>query len=128
MLTHYWAVRAGLSDPNISLRSVESFCSQFGQDGERPLSRTSVSCARSAFASILAKMNHYHAAKSHGCGDLLSVVAASFQRFVRLTTAIASDCDFPAAGEEQNPAISAKEWLRCGHRGRCDLAMRVLCR
>ena len=26
-----------------------------------------------------------------------------FSDFVRLTTAIASDCDFPAAGGEQNP-------------------------
>ena len=55
-----WQVSAGLSDPNTSTRSVETWCREFNVDGNDagpPLSHSYVSTLRSVFGQLLLDMN-----------------------------------------------------------------------
>lgn len=51
-----WAVSAGLSDPNTSTRSVETWCREFNHE-VAPVSHSYVSHLRNAFAQLLLDMN-----------------------------------------------------------------------
>ncbi len=62
VVSRHWQVSAGLSDPNTSTRSVETWCREFNVDGNAanagpPLSHSYVSTLRSVFGQLLLDMN-----------------------------------------------------------------------
>ena len=97
VLSKYWVVGAGLSDPRTSLRSVSAWCEEFAINGRPPISKSSVSALRSAFGEILRAINRqdattYAKGATHGfvCVPVLCNVsvfllcvcfACSFSRF-----------------------------------------------
>ncbi len=67
-----WAVSAGLSDPNTSTRSVETWCREFNHEAA-PLSHSYVSCLRNVLGELLLGMNRK---------DVKAFVAAAPGRFL----------------------------------------------
>ena len=57
VLSKYWVVGVGLSDPRTSLRSVSAWCEEFAINGRAPIGKSSVSALRSAFGEILRAIN-----------------------------------------------------------------------
>ncbi len=62
LVHNHWLVRAGLSDPSLSLRSVEESCREFNIHDVSGLSHTSVSVFRDAFCEVLKQMQARDAA------------------------------------------------------------------
>ncbi len=72
-ITDHWLVRAGLSDPSTSIRSLSEWCQDFAisHTGEAPLSKSSVPPIRDAFAQQLKEMtaaglSNFAASLPHG--------------------------------------------------------------
>ena len=59
-------VRAGLSDPGTSVRSISDFCQDFPKEEARNISHTSVAAARDAFAQIIKEQSRAEVASHSG--------------------------------------------------------------
>ena len=98
-VTAVWCVRAGLSDPKHSLRSVSSYLADFADEaGQNPTCKTSVACIRDGFAETIIRLNRREVSEAllaSGVSDTVCLHHVHDEASMRVRSSLQAQ---PAAG------------------------------
>ena len=98
-VTAVWCLRAGLSDPKHSLRSVSSYLADFADEaGQNPMGKTSVAQIRDGFAETIIRLNHREVSEAllaSGVSDTVCLHHVHDEASMRVRSSLQAQ---PAAG------------------------------